>query len=171
MGRHWTRKDASICLAIGARHRVAGSEPDRLWHSLPAHCCLAEQGVHFKQSFADQRLPCYLSWPSCGVLALFMTGACRRGIPASKSPILVIRDPNPQTQTPSPKPKAPNLAACHADDDPGWCSSLNAFSRGLGPPIAGALMHLGCSLERGGLRLGRYLPFYVNLIPASAPQL
>ncbi|CAE7414088.1 ZIFL2 [Symbiodinium microadriaticum] len=49
----------------------------------------------------------------------------------------------------------------------GWSNSLNALSRGLGPVLAGALMHLGCSLESGELRLGRYLAFYVNLLPAS----
>jgi len=49
----------------------------------------------------------------------------------------------------------------------GWSNSLNSVSRGLGPVLAGALMHLGCSLESGDLRLGRYLAFYVNLLPAS----
>ncbi|CAE7433778.1 mfsB [Symbiodinium sp. CCMP2456] len=49
----------------------------------------------------------------------------------------------------------------------GWCGSLNALARGLGPELAGALVHLGCSLETPDLRLGRYLPFYANLVPAA----
>ncbi|CAE7284408.1 recA, partial [Symbiodinium pilosum] len=28
----------------------------------------------------------------------------------------------------------------------GWCGSLNALARGLGPELAGALVHLGCSM-------------------------
>lgn len=49
----------------------------------------------------------------------------------------------------------------------GWCSSLNALSRGLGPPLAGALFRLGCSLETDTFRLGRYLSFYINMITAA----
>ncbi|CAE7039413.1 mfsB [Symbiodinium natans] len=49
----------------------------------------------------------------------------------------------------------------------GWCGSLNALARGLGPEAAGALVHVGCALETWDHRLGRYLGFYVNLIPAS----
>jgi len=48
----------------------------------------------------------------------------------------------------------------------GWCGSLNALARGLGPELAGALVHLGCSMETQDVRLGRYLPFYANLVPA-----
>ena len=50
----------------------------------------------------------------------------------------------------------------------GWCSSLNAFARGLGPPLAGALFRLGCHLETSGLSGGRYLSFYVNMATALA---
>lgn len=49
----------------------------------------------------------------------------------------------------------------------GWCSSLNALSRGLGPPLSGALFRLGCSLETDTSRLGRYLSFYINMITAA----
>lgn len=48
----------------------------------------------------------------------------------------------------------------------GWCNSLNALSRGLGPPLAGGLFRLGCYLESSSFQLGRYLPFYVNMITA-----
>lgn len=51
----------------------------------------------------------------------------------------------------------------------GWCNSLNALSRGLGPPLAGGLFRLGCYLESSSFQLGRYLPFYVNMITAVDP--
>lgn len=51
----------------------------------------------------------------------------------------------------------------------GWCNSLNALSRGLGPPLAGGLFRLGCYLESSSFHLGRYLPFYVNMITAVDP--
>ena len=51
----------------------------------------------------------------------------------------------------------------------GWCSSLNAFSRGLGPPLAGALFGWGVHLETSSwLSGGRYLSFYVNMATALA---
>ena len=49
----------------------------------------------------------------------------------------------------------------------GWCSSLNALSRGLGPPLAGGFFRLGCYLENDTFELGRYLSFYVNMITGA----
>ena len=49
----------------------------------------------------------------------------------------------------------------------GWCNSLNALSRGLGPPLAGGLFRLGCYLETSSFHLGRYLSFYVNMITGA----
>ncbi|CAJ1348646.1 unnamed protein product, partial [Effrenium voratum] len=51
----------------------------------------------------------------------------------------------------------------------GWCNSLNALSRGLGPVISGSLVSLGCAAERE-LPGGRYLAFYVSLLLGLAPR-
>ena len=51
----------------------------------------------------------------------------------------------------------------------GWCGSLNALARGLGPELAGALVHLGCSMETQDVRLGRYPPLLCPIwfLPSS----